>query len=94
MEMLLETWPKRGSGMVLTEDMNRSENGRARDESEPEQKGVWIGESEDGNRVGAVVAVTDCCPSEADANEIAVDIVLWRADIKELNKNELVRYNN
>lgn len=86
----IEMWRKRGGGIVLTEDLSRSQNGGGEDEGEPAAGDVRIGVCEDRDRVGGVVVVIVGCLSGADAFEDAVNIILWRTDIEELNEGDLL----
>lgn len=84
MEVTVETWRKRGCGIVLMEDRNGFQDGGDEDEAKPGEQNVGMGVGRDGDLVCGVVAVPVGCASEADAVEDAVDIVLWRNSMEKV----------
>lgn len=72
----MEMWHERAAGIVSTEDMNRSKDGEHANEAESEsgnaRNGVWG----DGDWVGSVVLLINCCHSYIDAAGAAVDNAL------------------
>lgn len=62
--------------ILLTKDVNKSEDGEDGDEAEPGEGIVGIGVCGDRNWGGGVVVVTAGCSSETDAAKGAVGVVL------------------
>lgn len=76
---------------VLTESMNRFEDGENGDGADLERGGVNIGVSGDGYLVSGVDVLIVGWPSETDPTEGAIDIVVSRKDIEDLNVGHFLR---
>lgn len=85
----METLPERGSGIALTEDINRSVKREHEYETKPERGDVPVGLSEGEDGVSGVIAVNVGYPSGADVVESAVDIVLQSDYNEKLDRSEL-----
>lgn len=89
METPIEKWRKKGGGTGLTDDMDGSGDVEDGDEAKLGRKNAAVGVCADENWAGELVVVTADCPYEADVVESAIDTVLWRNDVEELNKGKL-----
>lgn len=78
-----------GDGTVLTDSMNESGNVGNEDEAEPGGGDVGLGLCGDKDWADNGVVVHFGCPPESYAVEGAVNVVLSRNDINELNEGEL-----
>lgn len=86
----MRTYPEGKGRIVLMEEMEGSASGRDGDEAEPWGEDVGIGVCGDVNRAGGVAALIFGCSSEVNAVDDAVDTVLWRSSIEELNEGRLL----
>lgn len=87
----IKMWREREREIVLTEDINGSESGQDGVEAKPGRRDGRCRVFGNRNWVGRAPVVIVVCQSETDAIENAVDNVVWRSEIGELNKDECFR---
>lgn len=90
MEVPLKTCSEKRSKIVFMEDVRGSEDGAQEDEAEPGEGAVGVGVCGDRDCAGGVVEIIVGWLSEADAAGVAVDAVLRKNDIDELNEAKLL----
>lgn len=86
----METWPDREGRIVLTENVNKSEDGEEEDESKPERTDIGARVCGEGKEVGSVVAFFVGCSSEEEAVEGLVNIFVRRVRIEGLDEREFL----
>lgn len=85
----VDTRRKEEFGVFLAVHVKGAEDGEAWDEPEPEGDVSGVGCFGDGEGPCSVAVVIVDCPSERDAVEGTVDVVLLRRGVQELNESKL-----
>lgn len=75
----------KGGDIVLTEDINGSEDAVDSEDTEPEGDDSGAGVCGDGKWAGGVVDIIVHCPSGTDVVEVTVAMFWWRNNVEELN---------